>query len=132
MTEVTIATEAARTAFIDYLMDLNLDKPWVITVGRKKKKRSLSQNALYHKWIDDARKEEALSGWTHDELDEALKQKCECPRHVFTGFDGMEISRYSTSTADTVEMADYMERVYRFLVGDYGVYLTLPEEQLAR
>lgn len=132
MTDIPVFDEKSREGVIDFIRALLIVEggtPWIVTVKKKTKKRSLSQNALYHKWIDDARKEEALSGWDHDDLDDALKERCDCPRHVYTGFDGTEKSRRSTSNANSREMADYMDRVYRFLVGEYGIYLTLPEDQ---
>ena len=45
-----IESDSDRNGIIQYLERLNIDKPWIVKIVRFRKKRSLSQNSLYHLW----------------------------------------------------------------------------------
>ncbi len=63
-------------------------------------------------------------------MDEVMKEVCDCPSRTIR-LDNIEYKRRTTSGLDTKEMTDYMDRCYRKLVGDMGIYWTIPEEGLA-
>lgn len=126
MTTHPITTEAQRGAVIQALSMLNLEKPWVIEIKRKTKKRTLSQNALYHKWVGIFAVE---TGNDHDDMHEFFKAKW-CPvKAIELAGETCEIR--STKKLNTQEMTAYMDKVYAFIVGEFGILLPLPEEQAA-
>ncbi len=51
MPDIPIGSEDDRKRVVDFIMGLNLDRPWIVTVKRRTKKRSLSQNGLYWDWM---------------------------------------------------------------------------------
>ena len=128
MTETVIRTEADRQHLIEAIKALNLEKQWRVEVKQKTRRRSLSQNNLYWQWVDVAGKE---LGYDKTDMDRELKRHCDAPREAYKGLDGTDQWRYSTSKSDTPEMAAYMDRVYRFIVGEFGILLPLPEERWA-
>lgn len=127
MTDFTLRAENDRWELIRYLEALSPDKVWTVTVKQKKQRRSLSANALYWKWMETAGNE---LGYDKDEIDYWCKEAFDCPYKEIT-VDGQTIRRRSTSGLDKLEMSAYMDRVYRRLVGDMGIYLPIPEEQFA-
>ncbi len=122
-----IATEDDRKQVIRYIKALDLTRPWIVTVKRRTVRRSLSQNALFHMWCTEAGKE---VGYDMDEAKYWIKAVCECPIHTIE-IDGVKIAERSTSKLSTDEMREFMDRVFRRLVGDMGIFLTVPEEGLA-
>jgi len=128
MKDIPLHTEQDRASVIGHIERLNLDKPWVVTVKRRAQKRSLSQNALYWKWMEQAGQE---LGYDRNDMDDVCKEACDCPSKNIV-IDGITYSRRTTSGLSKKEMAEYMDRVFRKLAGDMGIYLTLPEEQHLR
>lgn len=127
MTEIIMAGEPQRALAIKLLEALDLSKPWKIVVERHKKKRSLSSNALYWKWIGVISDE---IGHDNDELHEFFKAKF-CPVKERIIADEPMLYR-STAKLDTAEMSAYMDKVYAFSVSTLGILLPLPEEQHMR
>jgi len=123
MTTHSITNEHQRAAIIKAISALNLDKAWTVELKRKTKGRSLSQNALYHKWLGIVAQD---TGNDHDDLHEFCKDKW-CPVKVVEMFGEQKEVR-STKKLTTAEMTEYMDRVYAFFVGDFGILLPIPEE----
>lgn len=125
MKPILLITESDRARLVEFIKALNLDKPWRVEVKRPAAKRSLSQNALFHKWCEEAGQH---CGYDAGDMKEVIKEICDCPRKRIV-IDGVVYDRRSTSSLTKEEMREFMDRVYRKLVGDMGIYLTLPEEQ---
>lgn len=125
MAETILRTEKDRADLIGMLQELDLTKPWKVTVERPKKRRSLSQNGLYWMWIDIAAKD---IGYDKEDLHEALMEACDAPMRSYTDLNGNVRRRRTTSGATSEQMADYMDRVYRKLAG-VGIILPIPEQQ---
>lgn len=127
---IPLANEAHRRNVLSFISTLPLDKALRVTVEEDRRPRSLSQNALMWKWLNEAAEKLAdHSGHTSDEIHEFLKAKFLPPTVVEVNG---EIREYRTTTKlNTREMHDYMERVYQFLAGECRIYLTLPEEAFA-
>jgi hypothetical protein len=123
-TEIILAGEQQRRTALDLLAALDLSRPWKVTVERHKKKRSLSANALYWKWLGVISDE---TGHDTDELHEFFKAKF-CPIKEKTIADEPMLYR-STAKLDTAEMSAYMDKVYAFSISTLGILLPLPEEQ---
>lgn len=127
---IPLANEAHRYSVLKFFEAVSLDKPLRVTVEENRPRRTLSQNALMWKWLNEAADKLAeYSGHAPDEIHEFLKAKFLPPTIVEVNG---EIREYRTTTKlNTREMHDYMERVYQFLAGECGIYLTLPEEAFA-
>lgn len=123
-------TEADRVRILAYVRLQPLDGSAIVTVEPAKKRRSLSQNALMHKWVGEvASKVSEYSGHTHDDVHEFFKRKFLAPQIIEIG--GEVVERYTTTKMTPAEMSSYMDRIYEFATG-IGIYLTLPEEAFAR
>lgn len=120
---LTIFDQASRQRCIDLISKLNVEKKWEVTIGRKTKKRTLSQNALYHKWVGIIADE---TGNDNEDVHEAFKRKFVPPREV--EIFGEILMRQSTTDFDTKGMTEYMEKVYAFSVSELGILLPIPEE----
>jgi hypothetical protein len=118
-----VRTVEQRDAIRDLVGKLDVSKPWSITVEPWKKKRTLSQNALYFKWVSIVANE---TGNSQDDVHEAFKQKFCPPRVVKIGDD--ERSIYTTTKLTTQEMTDYINKVYAYVTSELGYLLPLPEE----
>jgi hypothetical protein len=125
MKPIPLVTDADRAQLIAFIKALDLSRPWRVTVKRPAQRRSLSQNALFWKWMEEAGQH---CGYDKDDMAEVVKEICDCPKKRIV-LDGVAYERRSTSDLTKQEMQDFMDRIYRRLVGDMGVYLTLPEEQ---
>ncbi len=104
-----------------------MSKPWSVTVEPFKKKRTLSQNGLYWKWlertVDIVARE---TGNDKDDLHDIFKEKFLTPKIV--EFDGQVHRKYSTKNLTTAEMSEYMNRIYAFVTSQLGIILPIPEE----
>lgn len=118
-----VENEDQRKRVIGLIEGLNLAKPWQVTIEPKTKKRTLSQNALYWKWVGliaDA------TGNDNDDVHEALKAKFLTPRTIDLAGEQREIR--STAKQDKAGMTAFMDRVYAFATSELGLYLPTPEE----
>lgn len=122
-----LRNEAIRANVLRLIAALDLSKPWQVTVEPWKKPRTLSQNALMWKWHGEVVK--AVSDHTGadaDDIHDFFKKKFLTPRIVEIG--GEAVERYTTTTLNTVEMSQYMDRIYAFVTSELGILLPLPEE----
>lgn len=123
MTSIRIFDEASRRRAITAIEALDLKRAYRMELKREVKRRTLSQNALYHQWVTIIGQD---IGCDHDDMHEALKQKLLPPR--FVEIDGEQIEvRRSTAALTTAEMSDYMEKVDR-LAASLGIILPHPED----
>lgn len=118
-----IRDEAMRQRVSDLIDGLDLSKPWSVTIEPHKKKRSLSQNALYWRWVGIIADN---TGNDNDDVHEALKGMYLAPRSVEMGSERREIR--STAKQTTDEMKAYMDKVYAFATSQLGILLPIPEE----
>lgn len=99
-------------------------RPLVVSVKRKKRRRSLSQNALMWAWNTILGNE---LGYDPEEMHDTLKRKLLPPIIVTIGGEDVEISA-STSKLDTVGMSDYLDRLQRFASTDLDIVLPSPDD----
>lgn len=118
-----IRDETMRQRVSDLVDALDLTKPWSVTIEPYKKKRSLSQNALYWKWVGIIADE---TGNDNDDIHEAFKGMFLTPRAVQIGIESREIR--STVKQNTDEMKTYMDKVYAYATSQLGILLPIPEE----
>lgn len=110
---------------IDYIKKLPEGKSYTVEIKVKRKQRSTDQNRLYWLWLNCMMAE---TGEHKDRLHEFFKQH-------FLGMDEhWAFDKYqvivprSTSTLDTKQMTDYLERVQQFAATELGIVLPSPED----
>jgi hypothetical protein len=125
--QIIIRDEGLRQRVLDVIGKLNLDKLWQVTIEPYRKKRSLSQNALMWKWIDEVVKHVyETTGQDKDDIHLIFKQKFANVKCV--GLGGDEYLVRSTRKMTTAEMSTYMDAIYAFCTSELGLFLPLPEE----
>lgn len=113
------------------ISNMDCEKKWSVEIKRKTSGRSLSQNALYWRWMNEiAALVSEHTGYEKDEVHELFKAKFLTPKIVRVGID--EIKTYSTKGLTTKEMVDYMDRVDRYCIQALGISLPLPVEMQLR
>lgn len=116
-----------RDRIRDLVAGLDLSKPWSVSVEPYRKKRSLSQNSLMWKWLNEvADQVQRETGQDADDVHEFFKQKFLKPQVV--EINGETIMKYSTKNLTVPEMTEYMNRIYAFVTSVLGVLLPIPEE----
>jgi hypothetical protein len=125
MTKLIVRDDAIRQRALDFIADLDLDKPWEITVKRHVKKRSLEQNNLYHQWVGAIAGE---TGHSHDEVHEWLKAEYLAPRMVEIN-GKTQHWRPTTTKLTTKEMGEFMDQVYVFGTSQLGLMLPVLEDR---
>lgn len=104
-------------------LKVDADRPLEIEIRQHRKKRSLSQNALYWKWLGIIGME---TGNDPDDLHEFFKRHYAEPHQV--SVKGEDFAVYSTAKMSTDEMSAYMDRVFTFAAHE-GIILPTPEDQ---
>lgn len=128
---IVIRDEAGRKRAIDLLLVLNLTKPWEITVEPHRKKRSLSQNSLYWKWLNETMKIVSQeTGNDADDLHEFFKRKFLAPQVIEIG--GETVQRWTTTKLTVPEMTDFINKVYAWVTSELGLILPVPEDMHQR
>ena len=128
--EIHLANNDTRQRLIEFFANLNLEKPWTVTIAPFRQKRTLSQNALMWKWLNEVAEAAAdYTGFSADELHDYFKGRF-CPVKEVT-IAGVTVERRSTANLTVDEMSEYMTRVHAFVTTELGLYLTLPEERHA-
>ena len=126
MIEHKIFDDQSRNIVAQLVRTLSIDgKPWIITIKRQSERRSLSQNALYWKWVEIAGEH---FGYEKDLMDIELKRHCDAPVENYDDIEGNPRQRFTTKTTKE-EMSAYMERVSRFLATEHGLMLPHPEDE---
>ena len=124
---LTIRDERDRERVLGLIGALNIAKPWTVTVAPYRKARTLSQNALMWKWINEvADHVREHTGMDSDDVHEFFKAKF-LPARVVE-LSGEAIEYRTTTKLTTTEMHDYMERIYAFCTSELGMYLPVPED----
>lgn len=113
--------EFPKGEYYSFLREIPLNAEMVITISRK---RSLNQNALFHKWINIISSEIG-------EDSEVVKYWLKCK---FLGCEEKEIDGHTysippeTSKLNKQEMSDFMQRVYIFAAEE--LHVNLPSNEL--
>ena len=111
------------------LAQLSFEKHgWDISWGKEKNKRTLSQNNLYHKWLDIIARH---LGYDHDEMGQTMMKHLIPPTHEVKLPCGTMDQRWSTTKLDVPKMKDYIDKLDRWAAGE-GIFLPHPEDMHAR
>jgi len=112
--------------------NLDCEKAWTVEVKKKTKGRTLSQNALYWRWMDKiASLVSETTGYEVDEVHGLFKDKFLLKRVVTIGGVETEIPG-STKKLTTKEMVVYMDRIDRFCIQNLAISLPIPCEMQMR
>ena len=103
------------------------DGKWQVTV--EKQKRSLSQNALYWKWVHEiADLVSEHTGYNQDEVHQLFKAMFLPASGRSTVIHGNTCTEVLTTTKlNTKEMHEYMNRIYEFAWMEFEINLPIPE-----
>jgi hypothetical protein len=107
----------------------NNDRSYRISVVEWREKRSLSQNSLYWKWLDEINTQNPLkvngSKIQGPDLWHEVFKKYYCPAKLITnGSQSIEVK--STKILDVGEMTFYLNKIENWCI-DRGIKLTMPE-----
>ncbi|UKH48610.1 hypothetical protein [Vibrio phage vB_ValP_FGH] len=105
------------------------NKSYRVSVVEWREKRSLSQNALYWKWLTEIDQQNPLkvdgSKIQGNELWHEVFKKYYCPTKNITN-GGNTLPVKSTKMLDVGEMTFYLNRIEQWCI-DRGIVLTIPE-----
>ena len=96
---------------------LNPKFAWRIEIARHQERRTLSQNKRYWAAVMELANE---TGYSKDEMHEALKRKFLPPVMVELGAEMIEVPASSAKLGRQV-FSDYMERVIAFAATEFGI-----------
>lgn len=119
-----IHNERTQAAVIGYITKLPKDKEFDVSVSRHKRRRSVDQNSLYWMWIGCICEE---TGGDRDQVHEELKAGF-LPWENVKGIYGKVTRPVSTTTLDTVQFTQYLEKVQAFAAAELGIILPNPED----
>ncbi len=122
----TLYGEEARGVVIKAITSLNVGKPWTVEIKRKTKQRSLNQNSLLHKWIGII---------AEDTGDSQASMKADL-KAVFAIILENKVTQVKfrpmdTSEMTTVQMTEFMDRIYGWATSEMGIILPIPEDRAA-
>lgn len=110
------ATEEAHRA-IDAL---DQSRKWVVEIKPHRKRRSLSQNALFHKWCQVIADE---TGESDPENTKIVLKDILLPKKVIAVGKAERLVSPGTSTLSVGEMAEFMTKVQAFAATQLGINL---------
>lgn len=120
---IRLTDEKIRGQVVGLIQSLDISNPWQVLIEPVKKRRSLSQNNLYWKWVGIIA---VSTGNDNDDIHDVLKAKFLTPREV--EIFGEKRTVLTTAKLTTQEFKEYMDRVYAFATSQLGILLPLPEE----
>ena len=122
---IIVRDERGRAIVQSLISGLNIARPWSVEIKPYVKRRTLSQNALMWKWVDEAVKIiHETTGVDKDQLHEALKRKFLEPKRF--EILGEQVAVYSTKDLKTAEMSAYMNKIEAWAATELGLVLPHP------
>tara|TARA_Y100000034_G_C6571654_1_gene247787 strand:+ start:49 stop:432 length:384 start_codon:yes stop_codon:yes gene_type:complete len=121
-----ITDEESRLQVQQHIGRLNIEKAWNVSVKPYRRKRSLNQNALLHKWFDIIASD---IGDSPASVKADLKAEF-CPAIESKVTPG-KMRPLDTSEMNTAQMAEFMNRIEAFAASELAVMLPVPEDMAA-
>lgn len=128
MTKLVLRNSHVVDRAVQILRSLSHEPPMEVVIRPHKSKRTLSQNALYWKWLDIIRLHIADSIgqiYSGEDLHEWFKAKFLPTRLIGINGEDMPITS-STTKLNTAEMSEYMECIDHFCVTQLHLFLPQP------
>jgi hypothetical protein len=116
--------ETIRANLMAAVAKLRLDKLLLVTIEPYRKKRTLSQNAYLHLLLGIIADE---TGNSIDDVKEAYRDMFLGKVPVTLGAEERMVGR-STTTLETVEMNELIEKIRAHAAAELGISLPIPEE----
>lgn len=113
-----------RDHVIGQIQALDATKSWTLTVKQFRPKRSLSQNNLFHSWVQIIADS---TGNEPNDVKSALKDLY-LPLKVAKIGKVERMVRPETSSLEVGEMSVFMDRVQAFAATELGIHLPVPSE----
>jgi len=108
------------------LITSNPNKSFRVKVVGWKESRSLSQNALYHKWLSEISKQAKIDGKEFSsEIWAEYFKNYYCPKKIIEMPAGKPVTVTTTTKLDTGEMHHYLTRIEAW-AQQKGYLLTIP------
>ena len=119
MKRYVVGTPLIRDNAISDIRDLPLDYSHEVIIRKAKSKRSLQQNALYHKWCELLANE---TGYTKAQWHEYFKAKFIAPKtEMITMFDKTVPEKPVTTTRESVkEFTEYLNEIELWVMDNMG------------
>jgi len=125
---IRISDDRGKKIVIGLIEGLNLDKPWSVEIKPYRKKRTLSQNGLYWKFLDvvvQAVHDE--TGNDKEDIHAFFKAQFLPVRTVAIGSETRSVP-VSTTKLSTAEMGDYMTKIQAWCGSELGLLLPDPRD----
>jgi len=122
---IHIYNEQSWRVVLKLINALNLEHEWDITIERHKKKRSLGQNALMHKYFEIIADE---TGNSAPDIKEAYRDMFLGKVPVVLGTEERLAGR-STTALTTKEMSEFLEKILAHAGSELGIVLPLPDDR---
>jgi hypothetical protein len=112
---------------VDYVNKLPDNKQYIVEIKVKREKRSIPQNRLYWLWLTCLMDE---TGEHKDNLHEYFKQ------YYLGTNERIIFDRYrifvsiSTTSLDTLQFTNYLNRIEQFAAAELGIILPHPEDEV--
>jgi len=112
-----------------HICDWNFATPLKIELKPYRNPRTISQNALFHKWCDE------ISNKFIKQVDNASPENIKVYlKHMFLGTESLVLGKTEikdqvkqSSKLDVGEMLHFMDQIYHWSL-DHGIILTVPED----
>jgi hypothetical protein len=115
-----------REAVANYITKLPDGKQYDVNVSQKRQKRTISQNSLYWLWLTCIHNE---TGNDKDILHREFAKKY-LPKKSGHFFDEVVEHPVSTTSLDTKQFTEYLDKIQVFVNAELGIVLPNPEDQI--
>ena len=123
--EINFSLDSDKRRLFEALKMLK-QQPYIVTIEKKKDKRSLSANAYYWVLLSIL---EGETGQDKDSLHDYFKTKFLPARTVIFRQTGEEKQiQGSTSVLDSFNFMEYIDKVRAFAIQELDIYLPTPDE----
>lgn len=121
--KLKIQTEQDRQKAIEAIQAISLEKTWLFSLTKRRKRRTLSQNRLLWLWLT-CLEVDGETGYAKEELYQYFLNVFPTRRFVMD----KEII-ITSSVMDTKEKATFLDAIQRFAGTELGVVLPDPEDK---
>lgn len=124
----TIIDGATASKAREAIGNLDLSRPWVVTIKQFRPKRTIQQNKLMWMWINEVAGYVAdYTGYTEREIHAFFKEQFLKPKLI--EINGRFAQERTTTELEIPEMVEYLNRIHAWATTELGMTLTLPKEQ---
>jgi hypothetical protein len=121
----TIGNDTQKQAAIEYIGRLP-DRLYTVTVEKTRQQRTLSENALYWLWVTCIADE---TGMDKDAVHFEFKARFIGYEQVKGLFDVPIMRPISTTTLDTSQFKQYLDKIQIFASAELGIVLPSPDDK---